>query len=63
MKCKKCGETNGEAKRTCGYCGAFLEGECFNNVTGEFGYRDSNGMFHSYQNGYTVKDWIKTLGN
>lgn len=48
MKCKKCGQDNALLKKTCNYCGAFLEGECINNVTGEFGYRDSNGMFHPY---------------
>ena len=34
MICKKCGEENGDAKRTCSRCGAILEGYTLNNVTG-----------------------------
>lgn len=46
MKCKKCGAENGDAKRTCGACGAFLEGYTLNNVTGEYGYRGADGNFY-----------------
>ena len=45
MRCKKCGEENASAKRCCSNCGAFLEGYTFNNVTGKFGYRESDGSF------------------
>jgi hypothetical protein len=46
MKCKRCGAENGDAKRTCGACGAFLEGYTLNNVTGEYGYRGADGNFY-----------------
>ena len=46
MKCKQCGEENGDSKRTCSRCGAFLEGYTLNNVTGEYGYRGADGNFY-----------------
>jgi hypothetical protein len=62
MECKKCGESNAELKKTCSYCGAFLEGHTINNVTGEWGYRDSNGIFYpDKENKTTVSDWVGGL--
>lgn len=46
MKCKKCGQENGDLKKTCTSCGAFLEGYAINNVTGKLGYRGSDGYFY-----------------
>lgn len=45
MKCKQCQTENSPIKKTCSDCGAFLEGPAINNVTGEFGYRNSDGSF------------------
>ena len=39
MICKKCGTDNGELKKTCSNCGAFLEGRAINNGTAKWGYR------------------------
>lgn len=58
MICKKCGEENAPAKRSCSNCGAILEGYTFNNVTAEFGYRGGNGGW--YQN---KEDYIKKTKN
>jgi len=52
MKCKQCGEENGDAKRTCSRCGAFLEGYTLNNVTGEYGYRGADGNFYKSEEEY-----------
>lgn len=52
MKCKKCGEENGDAKRTCSRCGAFLEGYTLNNVTGEYGYRGADGGWYKSEEEY-----------
>lgn len=52
MKCKRCGEENGDAKRTCSRCGAFLEGYTLNNVTGEYGYRGADGYFYKSEEEY-----------
>ena len=52
MKCKQCGEENGDAKRTCSRCGAFLEGYTLNNVTGEYGYRGADGYFYKSEEEY-----------
>ena len=52
MKCKQCGEENGDAKRTCSRCGAFLEGYTQNNVTGEYGYRGADGNFYKSEEEY-----------
>ena len=52
MKCKQCGEENGDAKRTCSCCGAFLDGYTLNNVTGEYGYRGSDGNFYKSEEEY-----------
>jgi hypothetical protein len=55
MKCKKCGEENGDAKRTCSRCGAFLEGYTLNNVTGEYGYRGADGNFYKSEEEYRIQ--------
>lgn len=47
MRCSYCGRDVPDAKKTCPYCGSFMVGYTINNVTGEYGYRDENGMFHS----------------
>ena len=52
MKCKQCGEENGDAKRTCCRCGAFLEGYTLNNVTGEYGYRGADGGWYKSEEEY-----------
>lgn len=52
MICKKCGEENGDAKRTCSHCGAFLEGYTLNNVTGEYGYRGADGRWYKSEEEY-----------
>lgn len=54
MKCKQCGEENGDAKRTCSRCGAFLEGYTLNNVTGEYGYRGADGNFYKSEEEYRM---------
>ena len=54
MKCKQCGEENGDAKRTCSRCGAFLEGYTLNNVTGEYGYRGADGGWYKSEEEYRV---------
>ena len=45
MECPKCGASNAPLKKTCYNCGAVLSGWTVNNVTGEYGYRNSNGSF------------------
>lgn len=55
MKCKKCGAENSDAKRTCGTCGAFLEGYTLNNVTGEYGYRGADGNFYKSEEEYYAR--------
>lgn len=55
MKCKQCGEENGDAKRTCSRCGAFLEGYTLNNVTGEYGYRGADGNFYKSEEEYRIQ--------
>lgn len=45
MDCKKCGSGNAPLKKCCTNCGAFLEGFAVNNVTGQVGYRNSDGSF------------------
>ena len=67
MKCKQCGEENGDAKRTCSCCGAFLEGYTLNNVTGEYGYRGADGgwykseeEYRAHSSGATHSDAIDT---
>lgn len=52
MTCKKCGTDNGTCKKTCINCGACLEGYTFNNVTGEYGYRGSDGYFYHSEEEY-----------
>lgn len=52
MICKKCGEENGDAKRTCSRCGAILEGYTLNNVTGEYGYRGADGRWYKSEEEY-----------
>ena len=52
MKCKQCGEENGDARRTCSCCGAFLEGYTLNNVTGEYGYRGADGVWYKSEEEY-----------
>lgn len=47
MKCKYCGREVPDIKKTCPFCHSFIEGYTLNNVTGEFGYRDKDGAFHS----------------
>lgn len=49
MKCKHCGTENAPLKKQCNSCGKILEGECVNNVTGEMGYRNSDGSFTTYE--------------
>ncbi len=55
MICKKCGEENGDAKRTCCRCGAFLEGYAINNVTGEYGYRGADGGWYQSEEDYLAR--------
>lgn len=55
MKCKQCGEENGDAKMTCSRCGAFLEGYTLNNVTGEYGYRGANGGWYKSEEEYHAR--------
>ena len=55
MKCKQCGEENGDAKRTCSRCGAFLDGYTLNNVTGEYGYRGADGNFYKSEDEYRMQ--------
>ena len=45
MDCPKCGASNAPLKKTCHNCGAVLSGWTVNNVTGEYGYRNSDGSF------------------
>ena len=42
-------------KRTCQYCGSFLEGYTVNNVTGEFGYRGGDGGWYINETEYKNK--------
>lgn len=51
--CTKYREHNEPAKRTCVRCGVFLEGWTVNNMTGEYGYRNGDGMFT------TIKEMAK----
>ena len=60
MICKKCGAENGDAKRTCSRCGAFLEGYTLNNVTGEYGYRGADGKFYKTEEEYRDKSLSAT---
>ena len=55
MKCKKCGEENSDAKRTCSRCGVFLEGYTLNNVTGEYGYRGADGNFYKSEEDFRAR--------
>lgn len=57
MKCKICGTDNPELRKTCCECGRFLEGNTINNVTGEYGYRGSNGLFYKNKSEF---DYSKT---
>lgn len=52
MKCLNCGHENPDLKKTCERCGAILEGECINNVTGEKGYRGADGGFYPNKETY-----------
>ena len=52
MECKRCGADNPPAKRTCMECGAILEGYTVNNVTGEYGYRGSDGGWYKSEEEY-----------
>lgn len=52
MICRNCGTDNGEVRKTCCCCGEYLEGYVINNVTGKFGYRDSEGMFYEKREDY-----------
>lgn len=52
MVCKICGEENGDCKKCCSRCGAFLEGYTFNNVTGVYGYRGGDGRFYKTKEDY-----------
>lgn len=45
MKCKHCNTENAPLKKICSNCNKILEGYCFNNVTGNYGYRNSDGTF------------------
>lgn len=70
MRCRRCGEENPEAKKTCTGCGAFLEGYTLNNVTGEYGYRGADGNFYKSEDEYRahcleldtlkVRDYMQT---
>ena len=55
MRCKRCGEENGDAKRICSRCGAFLEGYTLNNVTGEYGYRGADGGWYKSEEEYRAQ--------
>lgn len=48
MKCKNCGHENAPLKKSCEQCGKILEGYCINNMTGEYGIRDKEGIFQLY---------------
>jgi len=58
MKCAKCGTENGECRKCCYSCGSFLEGWALHNVTGEYGYRTSDGYFLTGDkaNKYLIKE-------
>ena len=45
MICNHCGREVPDAKKTCPHCGEYLWGWTFNNVTGEYGYRNKDGLF------------------
>lgn len=45
MDCPKCGASNAPLKKCCYRCGSILSGYTINNVTGEYGYRNSDGSF------------------
>lgn len=47
MDCPKCGASNAPLKKCCYRCGTILSGYTINNVTGEYGYRNSDGSFTS----------------
>ncbi len=55
MKCKRCGAEMPDAKITCSECGAFLEGNALNNVTGEYGYRGADGNFYKSEEEYRMQ--------
>ncbi len=56
MICKSCGRTNAEVNKCCHFCGAILEGETINNVTGEFGYRNADGSFTTFRDAHALID-------
>lgn len=56
MRCNHCGREVPDVKKTCPYCGSFMVGCTANNVTGEYGYRDENGMFHSCKDKQSKKN-------
>ena len=45
MICNHCVREVPDAKKTCPHCGEYLWGWTFNNVTGEYGYRNEDGSF------------------
>ena len=60
MECKHCGAENGSVKKCCHRCGKVLEGECYNNLTGDFGYRKADGSFTAYPNQKQYEDKFKS---
>lgn len=52
MKCLNCKHENAQIKKSCENCGKFIEGFTMNNVSGEYGYRDHKGYFHSMDSEY-----------
>lgn len=52
---------NAMLKRTCQYCGSFLEGYTVNNVTGEFGYRGGDGGWYINETEYKNKNIIMSI--
>lgn len=63
MKCKHCGADNAPLKKCCDNCGKYLEGYTVNNVTGEHGYRGSDGEFYrseeEYLNSMRLRDKLE----
>ena len=50
MKCKHCGASNSNLKKSCTKCNKILEGITINNATGKIGYRYADGSFREFKN-------------
>lgn len=62
MDCPKCGASNAPLKKTCHNCGAILTGWTVNNVTGEYGYRNSDGSFTKEPKRLTEESKFRIVG-